>query len=501
MTNLIKSITAVILSVILFSCNADKPEGLIISKEALLDKIKGGWAGQTIGCTYGGPTEFGYAGKIINDSVEIKWPEHYIKWYYENAPGLYDDVYMDLTFVDIFDKYGLDAPVDSFANAFANAEYPLWHANQAARYNILRGLMPPQSGHWTNNPHADDIDFQIEADFAGLMCPGLPVAAAVICDSIGHIMNYGDGWYGGVYVAEMYSLAYVYNDINTIVTEALKAISAESHFYKVMSDVITWHKQYPDDWHKTWQAVEDNYDNDLGCPCCVYQPINIDASINCAYILIGLLYGDGDFDKTIDIATRCGQDSDCNPASAGGILGTMIGYSNIPSRWMDNLREVEDMNFAYTDISLNKVYQMSLDQALQIIKREGGAVDGDNITIRLQQPETVRFEKSFENTKAVSRTYYNWQPLDSIDTIQFDGNGFVLRGAVKSNNENYVALLEVTVDNQPSEFRLPADLKRRSDELCWKFELPDSHHTIQINWLNPDDSASIQCESLIVYSK
>src|SRR5678815_2941719 len=65
---------------------------------------------------------------------------------------------MDLTFVDVFEKYGLDAPVDSFANAFAHAGYMLWHANQAGRYNILHGIKAPQSGYWKNNPHADCID-------------------------------------------------------------------------------------------------------------------------------------------------------------------------------------------------------------------------------------------------------------------------------------------------------------------------------------------------------
>ncbi|MGB7295503.1 MAG: hypothetical protein WBC70_07925 [Candidatus Aminicenantales bacterium] len=52
------------------------------------------------------------------------------------------------------------------------------------RYNILNGFAPPQSGHWLNNPHADDIDFQIEADFAGLMSPGMPNSAALICDEV-----------------------------------------------------------------------------------------------------------------------------------------------------------------------------------------------------------------------------------------------------------------------------------------------------------------------------
>lgn len=211
------------------SCNSAPatqplPAQVTISKERLLDKIKGGWAGQTIGCTYGGPTEFKFNGTMIQEYTPIPWPEHYIKWWYENTPGLYDDVYMDLTFVEVFDRLGIDAPVDSLAAAFANAGYVLWHANQAARYNILNGIRPPESGHWLNNPHADDLDFQIEADFAGLMSPGMPNASSEFCDRAGHIMNYGDGWYGGVYVAAMYSLSFVSDDIGFIVEEALKTI-------------------------------------------------------------------------------------------------------------------------------------------------------------------------------------------------------------------------------------------------------------------------------------
>ena len=139
------------------------PKEVTLSKSVLLDKIKGAWAGQTIGCTYGGPTEFKFRGTMIQDYNPIRWDEGCIKNYCLNGPGLYDDIYMDLTFVEVFDRLGLDAPVDSFAMAFANAGYVLWHANQAARYNILQGIMPPASGHWLNNPHANDLDYQIEA--------------------------------------------------------------------------------------------------------------------------------------------------------------------------------------------------------------------------------------------------------------------------------------------------------------------------------------------------
>ena len=122
-----------------------------IAMDVLKDKIKGGWAGQTIGCTYGGPTEFKYKGAIIHEQTPIIWYDDYAKDIFALDPGLYDDVYMDLTFVEVLDRLGLDAPVDSFALAFANADYKLWHANQAARYNILNGIMPPASGNWINN--------------------------------------------------------------------------------------------------------------------------------------------------------------------------------------------------------------------------------------------------------------------------------------------------------------------------------------------------------------
>lgn len=209
----------VLFGLVFFSCQKETvsemeapatfEEGAIIaiSNEKLQDKIKGGWAGQVIGCTYGGPTEFRFNGTMIGDHVPIPWDENQMLWWYENSPGLYDDVYMDLTFVDIFEKHGLDAADSLHALAFANAEYQLWHANQAARYNILNGMMPPASGYWKNNPHSDDIDFQIEADFAGLMAPGMVNAAANVGDRIGHIMNYGDGVYGGIYVASMYAVS------------------------------------------------------------------------------------------------------------------------------------------------------------------------------------------------------------------------------------------------------------------------------------------------------
>ena len=229
----------------------DYSKTVSIREDILKDKIKGGWAGQTIGCTYGGPTEFKYKGGLISDNAPIIWYDDYIYDTFIEDPGLYDDVYMDLTFLEIMNAEGIDAPAESYALAFAHADYKLWHANQAARYNILNGIMPPASGHWMNNPHADDIDFQIEADFAGMMTPGMTNTGSEFCDRIGHIMNYGDGWYGGVFISALYSIAYTSDDIHFVIEQALSTIPEQSQFYKTIADVIRWHKQYPDDWKKT----------------------------------------------------------------------------------------------------------------------------------------------------------------------------------------------------------------------------------------------------------
>jgi hypothetical protein len=332
------------------------------------------------------------------------------------------------------------------------------------------------------------------------MSPGMVNSASEFSDRVGHIMNYGDGWYGGVYIAAMYSLAFISDDIDFITTEALKTIPPQSVYYQCMSDVIAWHKQYPDDWKRTWWECEKKWSSDIGCPDGVFVPFNIDAVINSAYVLIGLLYGEGDFFKTIDIATRCGADSDCNPASAAGILGTMIGYSNIPEYWMPNLREVEDMSFAYTDISLNRTGELSLEQALTVIRRGGGTVDGDNITIVCQQPATVRYEKAFEGHYPVERREFR-ASITEAGVFEFEGIGVVLGGGVRSTQRDYVALVEVSLDGAaPETISLPAESRKRRNEIFWKYQLPMGTHKVTFKWLNPQPHATINFRDAVIYS-
>jgi len=482
--------------------NAAAAGTYVLSPDKLRDKIQGGWAGQTIGCTYGGPTEFRFKGTFIPDYQPIPWTEGSIPESFERSPGLYDDVYMDLTFVDVFAKQGLDAPAAAFAKAFANAPYPLWHANQMARYNILRGILPPHSGDWLNNPHADDIDFQIEADFAGLMSPGMVNAAAAIADKIGHIMNYGDGWYGGVYIAAMYALAFVSDDIEFVVEEALKAIPAGTAFARAMADVIRWHRENPSDWKEAWFKVQRAWAEDVGCPEGVFSSFDIDAKINCAWVLIGLLYGGGDFGKTLSVSARCGDDSDCNPASAGGILGTLLGYAKIPAFWKSGLAAIEAKPFPYTPLSLADAYRLSYNQALENVRRNGGRVEAARVTINAQPIAAVRKEVGFEGLRPVER-----RPLD-LDlsgeaSFRFSGVGFAVNGeAVAAEGQKYVFKVAMTVDDKSFGIvDLPTDPLIRNPTPFWAYGLQRGPHEVRLRVVNPTDKAKIRLQDAVLYAE
>jgi hypothetical protein len=475
-------------------------EEVTLSKETLKDKIKGGWAGQVIGCTFGGPTEFQWNSTFIPGHVPIPWDETRMQWYYDHAPSLYDDVYMDLTFVQVFEEKGLDAPASDFATAFAYADYALWHANNMARWNIKNGILPPESGHWLNNPHSDDIDYQIEADFSGLMAPGMPNTSAEISDKIGHIMNYGDGWYGGVYVGAMYSLAFVSDDINYVVEKALEVIPEESSYYKCQADVIKYYKMYPDDWKMAWLKIQDLWGKDIGCPDGVFRSFNIDAKINSAWILLGLLYGQGDFGKTISISTRAGDDSDCNPASAAGILGTMLGYDKIPDYWKQGLDKVEDRDFKYTTMSLNDTYDMSMRQALQVIEKNGGSIDENNVTIKVQEPQPVRLEVGFENHHPVERRRVNKRFGDHFE-FEFDGIGFVATGGVRNNGpKDRTIEVDMHIDGKKVEnVTLSTEWIDRRESAFWRYQLPKGMHTIRLEIKNPAKDIEFEINDVIVY--
>ena len=115
-----------------------------------------------------------------------------------------DDLYVEITYIEQMAKTGVDSSLAVLSKAFEESAYGLDHANKKGRENLREGIAPGDSGSYIYNPHCDDIDWQINADFVGAIYAGLVNEAAERAFEIGHITNYGDGVYGGVFVAAMH---------------------------------------------------------------------------------------------------------------------------------------------------------------------------------------------------------------------------------------------------------------------------------------------------------
>jgi hypothetical protein len=358
-----------------------------LARQVFADKVRGGWAGQMIGVSFGAPTEFRSNGKILEGDLPAWTPDRV-----QNAIDQ-DDLYVEMTFAAVMDRVGLQATSEQYGEAFRTSKYRLWHANAGARRLLGRGIKAPWSGHPKYNVHANDIDFQIEADFIGLMTPGLPADATHYAERVGRVMNYGDGLYGGLFVTSMYAAAFFEHDPRKVVEAGLASLPKESGYARIIRDVLRWFAENPADWRRTWQLLEDTWDKDDPCPDGSLQPFNIDARLNGAYVALGLLYVAQDFDRTLEVATRAGQDSDCNPSSALGILGVMLGYDAIPERWKGGLPGLADRKFAYTDYSFNEIVASTIARASTVIQRAGGSVTATNIVVPVQAPRPPQLEQ------------------------------------------------------------------------------------------------------------
>ncbi len=360
------------------------------------DRMKAGWLGQMAGVAWGAPTEFKWKGDIIPADKMPKWVPETI-----NGSFRQDDLYVDMTFLRTLEVYGLDVSIRQAGIDFANSGYPLWHANRAGREALRRGIAPPDSGHPEFNKHADDIDYQIEADFAGLVSPGLPNTVIALGEKFGRIMNYGDGLYGGQFVGGMYAEAFFEKDPIKLVEAGLRCIPEGSQYAECVRDVLAWYRDKPEDWEATWRRINEKYHKNPAYrrASCDKGDFNIDAKINGAYIVLGLLYGKGDLDQSIIISTRAGQDSDCNPSSAAGVLFTTLGFSKVPDRFKEKLDE--EKYWIHTSYNFPKLIDACEKVARQAVVKAGGKIEKDGsgeemFVLPIEKPVPGKLEQCWE---------------------------------------------------------------------------------------------------------
>lgn len=329
------------------------------------NRMKAGWIGQIAGVSLGAPTEFRFCDRIVPESAMPAWQPSLI-----NQAFNQDDLYVEMTFLHTMEQHGLDCSIRQAGIDFANSGYPLWCANEAGRRNLRKGIAPPDSSHPQFSKRPNDIDYQIEADFSGLIAPGLLNVAVALGEKFGRLMNYGDGMYAGQFMGAMYAEAFFEKDIVKVVEAGLRAIPAESQYAEMVRDMLSWSKEIPT-WEECWQRCQEKY---RGNPECQRASNGgIDCKINGAYVLMGLLYGRGDLDRTMTIACRCGQDSDCNPSSAGGVLFATIGFSGLPARFTGELSE--KTVFSHTAYDFPALIAVCEKLARQAVVREGGRIE------------------------------------------------------------------------------------------------------------------------------
>ena len=391
----------------------ENDEKVEIPEKELYDKLVGGWIGQMVGVSWAASTEFKWQGKIIPEEDFPVWTPSMI-----NSAFGQDDLYVEIPFIDAMKENGAFCDVKYMVEKFRDSTFSLWHANKAARDNLLAGVEYPYSGHYLYNSCADDIDWQIEADFLGQMYPGLVNKSALRSFEVGHIMNYGYGVYGGVFVTAMHAAAYTADSIEDIVKAGISVIPRGTKFRAVMDDVMEYYER-GEAWEECWQMLEERWAYDDKCAS--NSSYNIDAKLNAAYIVIGLLWGEGDMAKTVIISGRCGQDSDCNPSSAASILGNYLGASGLDDIYKQAL-DRDGKKFSHTNYTFNNVIEINFDLMKDILTANGATCKDGVWSIYVDSEyETVPYEQwGDEVFEASLSVVYKGNGIVSVD-ISFVG--------------------------------------------------------------------------------
>jgi ADP-ribosylglycohydrolase len=203
----------------------------------------------------------------------------------------------------------------------------VYTAERVAYRNLVNELTPPETASH-RNPYREYIGAQIRADIWGYTAPGLPEVAAELAHrdaSLSHVKN---GIYGEMFVAAMISAAFSTDDVREAIEVGLSEIPESSRLAEAVRDVLRWSRECGD-WRQAWERVMDSYGG--------YHWVH--TINNAAFVLLGLLYGGGDLARSVSISVMAGFDTDCNGATAGSVVGAILGAKALPEGWVAPLKD------------------------------------------------------------------------------------------------------------------------------------------------------------------
>ncbi len=302
-----------------------------------LEKVYSGFLGMNIGIRLGAPVEPTiWTYKRIKDTYgDITG---YIKDYKNFAAD--DDVNGPVYFLRaLYDDAGdRELEPQDVARAWLNyaregAGMFWWggygrSTEHTAYINMKMGIPAPQSGSIRQNGKtiAEQIGGQIFIDTWGLVWPGDFAKAAEYAAAAASVSHDGEGLNGARFIAACISKAFDTADINEIIKTGLTVIPEKSTYRKVVESVLQYHLENPEDFRKCRDYLEENWGYDKYPGVCHIIP-------NAGVCALALIYGKGDFNRTIEIATMCGWDTDCNAGNVGTILGVAVGLSGIKEHY------------------------------------------------------------------------------------------------------------------------------------------------------------------------
>jgi len=297
-----------------------------------LEKVYAGVLGKIIGVYLGRPFE----GALYED-IMARLGE--INYYVHEKCGMPlivtdDDISGTFTFLRALPDFGNHKDLSAkqigqtWLNYLIEKRTVLWwgglgnSTEHTAYLRLKKGIPAPLSGAIATNGKvvAEQIGAQIFVDGWAMVAPGDPALAADLARKAGSVSHDGEALYGAMVLAAMEAQAFVEQDIDKLLDCGVSFIPKESVIYRLISDVREWHAEYPD-WHQAFDQIRANYGYDKYGGNCHMVP-------NHALIILGLLYGAGDFQKSLMITNTAGWDTDCNSGNIGCLLGIRNGLAN-----------------------------------------------------------------------------------------------------------------------------------------------------------------------------
>ncbi|HOK56359.1 MAG TPA: ADP-ribosylglycohydrolase family protein [bacterium] len=348
-------------------------------KKEIYNKIYGCFLGKSIGGSIGGPFE----GKKEFLEIPYKLPEKILA---------NDDLDLQIVWFDILRKKGIKISSEDLVKGWENIDYP-FDEYGVAKANLKVGLRPPLSGIY-NNWFCECMGAPIRSEIWACIFPARPEIAGYYSYLDASVDHWYDGAYGEIFLSVIESLAFVENDIEKLILESCRFLPEDSKVRKVSEMVLRLYKE-----GKELKETRDEVIKNFGHYNFTHCVQNI------GFIISGLLYGNGDFLKTIIESVKCGYDTDCTGATSGAIIGIILGKEEIEKQIKTEIDKRIVPGWGIKNIYIPKDIEEFTEEILKVIEIAEKEKDLPGIEKPFKLPEIPEFEPPLKIKFGVSDVF------------------------------------------------------------------------------------------------